>query len=380
VDKQIDFSSAEGQTAVARLTDHLEANRRELGLADIRSLSAPLGITASAKTDLVRRDLPEEGREEVTKHAALEHYTTAMGERGKTGTRLELVLDWSPFARESVDNLPQLEQAVRAGLPEKMRSRSQLYFLGATASVRDLATVMQQDRSRIEVLVVAAVFVILVLLLRGFVISIYLLLSVIFSYFTALGVTFAVFWLADPSGFSGIDWRVAIFLFTILIAVGEDYNIFLMTRVDEEQKRFGPVRGITEALDRTGPIITSCGIIMAGTFASLLIVGSLTEMKQLGFALAFGVLLDTFVVRPILVPSFLIMLCTGRLPLLGRPKAAESVPPETTQARPCAEPMGTAGKADRQSQRAEPPLTPAQSMHDAASGGVHPRRAATPPG
>jgi RND superfamily putative drug exporter len=103
---------------------------------------------------------------------------------------------------------------------------------------------------------------------------------------------------------------VVLFLFTILIAVGEDYNILLMARVDEEERRHGPVRGVTQALDRTGPIISSCGLIMAGTFASLL-AGSLAEMKQLGFALAVGVLLDTFVVRPILVPAFLILLHRG---------------------------------------------------------------------
>jgi RND superfamily putative drug exporter len=156
-------------------------------------------------------------------------------------------------------------------------------------------------------------------------VPVYLLLSVLFSYYTTLGVTFAVFYLLDPAGFSGIDWRVAIFLFTILIAVGEDYNIFLMTRVHEEQQRHGPVRGIAQALDRTGPIISSCGIIMAGTFASLL-AASLTEMKQLGFALAFGVLLDTFVVRPVLVPSFLVLLNTGRL-IWGK-RAQKALRPE----------------------------------------------------
>jgi putative drug exporter of the RND superfamily len=176
--------------------------------------------------------------------------------------------------------------------------------------------VMQQDRARIELWVLASVFVVLVLLLRQLVVPVYLLLSVLFSYYATLGVSFVLFWLLDPHGFTGIDWKVAIFLFTILIAVGEDYNIFLMTRIREEQQRFGPLRGITEALDRTGPIISSCGIIMAGTFASLL-AGSLTEMKQLGFALAFGVLLDTFIVRPILVPAFLILLRSRWLHLPG---------------------------------------------------------------
>jgi RND superfamily putative drug exporter len=176
--------------------------------------------------------------------------------------------------------------------------------------------------------VLASVFLVLILLLRRFVVPLYLLLSVLFSYYTTLGVSFAVFWLLDPQGFAGIDWRVAIFLFTILIAVGEDYNIFLMTRVREEEQRHGPVRGVTEALDRTGPIISSCGIIMAGTFASLL-AGSLTQMKQLGFALAFGVLLDTFIVRPILVPSFLILLRTGRFSLAGKATKGADAPSET---------------------------------------------------
>jgi RND superfamily putative drug exporter len=189
--------------------------------------------------------------------------------------------------------------------------------------VRDLANIMKQDRVRIELLVLGAVFLILVVLLRGLLVPLYLLLSVLFSYYATLGVSFLVFWLLDPQGFTGIDWKVAIFLFTILVAVGEDYNIFLLTRVHEEEERHGPVGGVTEALVRTGPIISSCGIIMAGTFGSLL-AGSLTEMTQLGFALAFGVLLDTFVVRPVLVPAFLILLRNGRLSLGRRAHQAPS--------------------------------------------------------
>jgi len=182
--------------------------------------------------------------------------------------------------------------------------------------VSDLKEVTDRDQIRIDILVLSGVFLILVILLRRPMISLYLILSVFFSYLATLGVTFAVYWAMDPAGFNGLDWKVPMFLFTILIAVGEDYNIFLMTRIDEESEKHGPVKGITVALEKTGSIISSCGIIMAGTFASLL-AGSLVGMDQLGFALAFGVLLDTFVVRPILVPSYLILLHSGRFGKLG---------------------------------------------------------------
>jgi RND superfamily putative drug exporter len=314
IDPKVDFSGEEGRALVGQLTDRLHAQRELLGLADVRSLTAPLGITQAAAHPFADLNVPEDVRKEAVEHAALDYYVTDLGERKKIGTRLDLILQQSPFSRQTIEDLDRLEQSVRDVLPATVREDAQLYFGGMTASMHDLAAVIEQDRVRIELLVLAVVFLILFLLLRRFVVTLYLLLSVLFSYYTTLGVTFAVFWLLDPAGFPGIDWKVAIFLFTILIAVGEDYNIFLMSRIDEEQRRYGPVRGITEGLDRTGPVISSCGLIMAGTFASLL-AGSLTEMKQLGFALAFGVLLDTFVVRPILVPAFLILLHSGRLPL-----------------------------------------------------------------
>ena len=119
-------------------------------------------------------------------------------------------------------------------------------------------------------------------------------------------MTTVVFWILDPAASSLSIWRTPLFLFTILVAVGEDYNIFLMSRIRDEQRRLGPLAGITRGLSKTGSIISSCGIIMAGTFASLM-AGSLSELRQMGFALAFGVLLDTLVVRPLLVPSFLVL-------------------------------------------------------------------------
>ena len=312
VDPHIDFSTDEGRAQVAHLTDELRKHKDELGLADIRSLTSPLGITAASTRQVRELKVPKDVREEGSRRAALEHYASDFGERRKTGTRLDLVLNRSPFSHESLEQLPAIENTIAAALPANQRETTQIYLSGTTASVRDLANVMKGDRTRIQVLVLVAVFLILLVLLHSFVVPLYLLLSVLFSYYVTLGVTFLVFWALDPVHFTGLDWKVAIFLFTILIAVGEDYNIFLITRVHEEQKRFGPLSGIIHALVRTGPIISNCGIIMAGTFASLM-AGSLGEMKQLGFALCFGVLLDTFVVRSIVVPAFLILQENGQL-------------------------------------------------------------------
>ena len=213
-------------------------------------------------------------------------------------------------------------------LPEQLAEGegTDLFYIGPTPSIRDLKTVTSGDRIRINILVLVGVFLVLVLLLRRVAICAYLILSVFFSYLVTLGFTFVVFWSLDPAGFSGLDWKVPMFLFTILIAVGEDYNIYLITRIREEQVRHGPIKGVTVALLKTGSIISSCGLIMAGTFSSLM-AGSLLGMIQLGFALSAGVLLDTFVIRPILVPAYLILLNSGRFGSLGRLLGAPDAAP-----------------------------------------------------
>jgi len=141
---------------------------------------------------------------------------------------------------------------------------------------------------------------ILVLLLRAIVAPVILLGTVVLSFAAALGISALVF--RHVFGFAGADSSFPLFAFVFLVALGIDYNIFLMTRVREEALRIGTHRGALVALAATGGVITSAGLVLAGTFAAL---GSLpiVFLAELGFAVAVGVLLDTIIVRSILVTA-----------------------------------------------------------------------------
>ena len=280
---------------LVQLHEAILAAKDELGIQSVRSLADPTG-----GRDL---DIPSV----FLKNKALKDYTT---KEYPTVTRLDLIFTNDAFSRTSIQEFRDMREKLTALLPESMAGAT-ISFAGETASLSDLKAVTDRDRTFVNSLVVAVVFVILWILLRRPWICSYLMITVLFSYFAALGCTFLLFWAMDPAGFAGLDWKVPMFLFTILIAVGEDYNIFLITRIEEETREHGPVQGIIVALEKTGSIISSCGIIMAGTFSSLM-AGSLMGMDQLGFALALGVILDTFVVRPIMVPAFMIMLAKRR--------------------------------------------------------------------
>ena len=175
--------------------------------------------------------------------------------------------------------------------------------------LHDLKSVTTLDQRKMYFLVTIGVYAVLVALLRRPGICLYLIATVVLGYLASLGVADLLFRALHrgPAPWNGLDWTVAFFLFVILVAVGEDYNIFLMARVIEEEREHGTIEGTRLAVAHTGGIISSCGLIMAGTFGSML-TGSLTSLRELGFALGLGVLLDTFLVRPILVPAFVILL------------------------------------------------------------------------
>lgn len=196
----------------------------------------------------------------------------------------------SPEAEQVVvalrDALPAVDETVLVG--------------GVTAIALDTNTTAQSDLVRIIPIVLVVILLILILLLRSIVAPLILIGSVIVSYASALGVSALVF--NHLFQFPGADAAVPLFGFVFLVALGVDYNIFLMTRVREESLTLGTRAGILRGLGKTGGVITSAGIVLAATFAALGVIPILF-LAQIAFIVAFGVLLDTVIVRSLLVPA-----------------------------------------------------------------------------
>ncbi|MFI5570219.1 MMPL family transporter [Streptomyces sp. NPDC051740] len=174
---------------------------------------------------------------------------------------------------------------------------------GYTAQQYDTQRTAAHDRTVIVPVVLGIILLILVLLLRSLLVPVLLVATVALNFLATLGVSSLVF--EHLLGFSGTDASVPLYGFVFLVALGVDYNIFLMSRVREEALAHGSRQGVLRGLTSTGGVITSAGVVLAATFAALTVI-PLAFLVQIAFIVAFGVLLDTLVVRSLLVPALVI--------------------------------------------------------------------------
>ncbi|PQO44085.1 MMPL family transporter [Blastopirellula marina] len=293
-----DFESKEGNAAIAQLTKVLF--NADPKVSKVYSSENPLGnrpgrISVFSSEMLLKNHI-----------RTREQFLPQTPEMKGKAALFRVVVDENPFSLEAIAAIKHVEEA----LAEYHANASgnwgdvQFYISGTTAGVRDLRSVTKSDSQRIEVLVVLGVGAVLLLILRRPVVCAYMIGSVLLSYYATLGATDWFFSFMFPDTYQGLDWKAPLFLFVILIAVGQDYNIYLATRVFEEQKRLGPTAGLRHAIRHTGGIISSCGVIMAGTFVAMCF-GELLAIVEIGFSLTVGILVDTFIVRTIMMPCFL---------------------------------------------------------------------------
>ncbi len=254
--------------------------------------SFPSGATAL--TDVVvqnRADVPAVRRAV----AGVEDVEAVSGpvSEGPPGTLIQATLAISPYSTEAFDLVEPIREAAHEVAPSTLVG-------GPTAVEFDVRDAAGWDSIVIPPIILVVVFLILMGLLRAVVAPLILIGTVILSFLAALGVGY--FFFDVVFGFPGSDPSLPLFAFVFLVALGVDYNIFLIARAREETIKHGSREGILRALAVTGAVITSAGIVLAGTF-SVLAVLPLTFLTELGFVVAFGVLLDTFLVRSILVPA-----------------------------------------------------------------------------
>lgn len=223
----------------------------------------------------------------------------------RDATRLYVVLTSYPCSLEAFETVHQVRSALNITLANTSLKGGEAVIGGATAELADVQQVIDEDFNLIMVVLLVSIFIVLALLLRSLVSPLYLLGTVMLSYGTTLGI---VTWLYNGVlGHDGLNYIVPIILLVLLVALGSDYNIFLTSRIREEWQINPSKEGIRVAATTTGGIITACGIILAGTFAALT-SAPIQTLSQVGAALAIGILVDTFLVRALLVPAIAAML------------------------------------------------------------------------
>lgn len=265
---------------------------------DVRSLSQPLGRMYT---------VPEKGMVAWTVRERARREYLAPDARA---LRLTVVLCRPPLTLGAMEMAQEIlahaRKAVAGGAPPGLRAAA-VSMTGPTAEMLAIRAVTQADFRRVAVLALGAIVLIVLGLVRDVPLALFMVASTVLSYLATLGLCHAVF--VGLLGNSGLDWKVEVFLFVVMVAVGQDYNIFLAARLAQERRTRPLKEAVYAAVVHTGPVISSCGLIMAATLGSLM-AGDLGLLKQLGFAFAAGMLIDTYVVRPLLLPSFALL--TGR--------------------------------------------------------------------
>ncbi|MGZ3608838.1 MAG: MMPL family transporter [Ktedonobacteraceae bacterium] len=229
---------------------------------------------------------------------------------GNNTVQLSVIMKDDPYALSAINRIGPLRDALDKALSDNGLSGNSAttasgYIAGQTALLADTLQYNQRDTFLIVPLVLLLVGIVLALLLRSLIAPLYLLGAVTLNFFAAIGA--CSFFFQRIQGQDGFSYAIPLYTFIFLVALGADYTIFLMSRVREEARRQGLEKGVPYAVSRTGGVITSAGLILAGTFAVLTTL-PLNILYQLGVCVAVGILLDTFVVRGLLVPGLVLIL------------------------------------------------------------------------
>ncbi|MGX9136502.1 MMPL family transporter [Rummeliibacillus sp. JY-2-4R] len=224
---------------------------------------------------------------------------------GKSSEQLqlyELNLSGNPYSSEALEQIPKLKKKVTQILHDEgiTKASEHVWIGGETATQYDTKRTIERDESVIIPTMIAIIALLLLIYLRSIIATAYLIFTVVLSYFGALGAGWLV--LHYLFGAEAIQGSIPLYSFVFLVALGEDYNIFMVSEIWKKRKTQGHLKAVAGGVVHTSNVITSAGLILAGTFAVLATL-PIQALVQFGVVTAIGVLLDTFIVRPLLVPA-----------------------------------------------------------------------------
>ncbi|AZN40327.1 MMPL family transporter [Paenibacillus albus] len=228
---------------------------------------------------------------------------------GKTDSHLykyEVELAVNPYSNEAIQHIPELRQSVEQTLADAGQTNiaNQVWIGGQTADQYDTRQTTNRDAAIIIPVIIVLIALLLLAYLRSIVATIYLIATVLLSYFSALGLGWIV--LHYIFGADAIQGLIPLYSFVFIVALGEDYNIFMISSIWKKARHMPLQQAIKEGVSQTSSVITSAGLILAGTFAVLATL-PIQVLVQFGTITAIGVLLDTFIVRPFLVPAITVL-------------------------------------------------------------------------
>lgn len=217
--------------------------------------------------------------------------------------KLRIALDVSPYSAEAIDALTKLAEQSDTMLKQSGITQADAYYSGVTAKLIDEREVNSSDIIKIVALETLLIFILLYALTRRLRMSLYMIATIVISYLSALGL--GLFLVDTLFGFDALGTRVPIYAFIFLAALGIDYNIMLVSRFLEERKALPLKQALQQAIRNTGGVISSAGVILAATFAALMTM-PIADLFVFGFMVAVGILIDTFLVRGLLLPSLIL--------------------------------------------------------------------------
>jgi RND superfamily putative drug exporter len=216
----------------------------------------------------------------------------------------EVELTAAPNSPEAVRILRELNARLPIWFEAQGLPGARARIGGPTPITADLESITETDLRFVGGLVVGGIFLLLVVLLGGFAVPAAVTLYLLASYLAALG---ALYLCARAEIWPGVDWKAPFFLFVLLVAIGADYGVFLLGRAREEAARSSFREGLARAMEVTGPVVSSCGFVLAGTFAALAL-SRVAFLQQVGIGVTIGVLVDTLLVRPFMLPATAMLL------------------------------------------------------------------------